>query len=171
MDRKSRPTIISIGKTQSALDFEEAEREGPMFTHPAYQRDLLKARAVAALTDTGIVAGIYVLFIVTTVSEMPNADNLHRAVFGLYGIGFVILLSIYFLLFMLSASQTPGMKKQDLMVVNAKGDPLDPREAALRGLGYLISMAPALLGFLWAFIDPEHLTWADKVSGTYLKRL
>jgi hypothetical protein len=26
------------------------------------------------------------------------------------------------------------------------------------------------LGFLWAFIDPEHLTWADKVSGTFVKR-
>jgi hypothetical protein len=28
-----------------------------------------------------------------------------------------------------------------------------------------------MLGFLWAVIDPEHLTWADKVSGTYIKRI
>jgi hypothetical protein len=28
-----------------------------------------------------------------------------------------------------------------------------------------------MLGFLWAVIDPEHLTWADKVSGTFLKKI
>lgn len=171
MERKIRPTVISIPNRQTQLDFEEAEREGPAFTRPDYQQQLLLPRTIAAVTDGALAMGIYLLFVVTTFSEMPNADHPGRAVFGIYGAGYLLLLTVYFLLFMLSASQTPGMKKQHLLVVNACGETLDPREAALRGFGYLISLAPALMGFAWAFIDPEHLTWADKVSGTYLKRL
>jgi hypothetical protein len=41
----------------------------------------------------------------------------------------------------------------------------------MRGLGYLISIVPLMLGFVWAVVDPEHLTWADKVSGTFLKKI
>jgi hypothetical protein len=39
----------------------------------------------------------------------------------------------------------------------------------LRAFGYFISMVPLMLGFAWAVVDPEHLTWADKVSGTYVR--
>jgi hypothetical protein len=41
----------------------------------------------------------------------------------------------------------------------------------MRALGYLISIVPFMLGFVWALIDPEHLTWTDKVSGTYIKKV
>ena len=80
-------------------------------------------------------------------------------------------MSIYLFLFMLSASQTPGMKYRRLVVVNSEDMPLDPKRACLRGFGYLISILPLLLGFVWMLIDPEHLTWADKVSGTYVKKI
>ena len=80
-------------------------------------------------------------------------------------------MTIYFFLFMISASQTPGMKHRQLTVVTQNGLPLDPAKACMRGFGYLVSILPLMLGFLWALIDPEHLTWADKVSGTYIKRL
>jgi uncharacterized RDD family membrane protein YckC len=72
---------------------------------------------------------------------------------------------------MLSAGQTPGMKHRGLLVVTKEGTPLDPKRACLRGFGYLISILPVMLGFIWALIDPEHVTWADKVSGTYVKKL
>jgi uncharacterized RDD family membrane protein YckC len=82
-----------------------------------------------------------------------------------------MLLTIYFFLFMISASQTPGMKQRKLIVVSPDGSPLDPIQACMRGFGYFVSILPLLLGFVWAAIDPEHLTWADKVSGTYIKRI
>ena len=102
---------------------------------------------------------------------MPVSFQIDRRVLGVYGAGFFVLVTIYFFLFMLSASQTPGMKWRKLMVVTEQGDPVDPNGAFLRGFGYLISILPVMLGFAWALIDPEHLTWADKVSGTYVKKL
>ena len=90
---------------------------------------------------------------------------------GIYIAGLLVLIGVYFLLFMLSTSQTPGMKMKNLEAVTREGFPLDPRSACKRGFGYFISIAPLLLGFVWALIDPEHLTWADKVSGTFLKKI
>ena len=116
-------------------------------------------------------AGIYLVFIIATFLEMPEAAALDRRIAGIYGAGFLLLVAIYFFLFMLSASQTPGMKHRGLTVVTKEGSSLGPQHACMRGFGYLISILPLMLGFLWAVIDPEHLTWADKVSGTYLKKL
>jgi len=170
MERKTKRTVISIQEHQPELDFEEAEHSPP-FTFPEYQRDLLTSRITAGAMDFGIVALIYLVFLATTFLEMPPGISIDKRLFGIYGAGYFILLAIYFLLFMLSASQTPGMKNKKLWVVTKEGQPLNPQHACMRGLGYLISILPVMLGFLWALIDPEHLTWADKVSGTYVKKL
>ena len=170
MDRKSKRTVISIQEYQPELDFEEADHSPP-FTFPEYQRDLLASRLVAGLEDFAIVALIYGIFIITTYLEMPDTFSIDRRVAGIYAAGFFVLFTIYFFLFMISASQTPGMKQRQLTVVTQDGLPLDPARACMRGFGYLVSILPLMLGFLWAVIDPEHLTWADKVSGTYIKKI
>src|SRR5436190_20903967 len=170
MDRKSKRTIIDISQDQPELDFEEAELSLP-FTFPEYQRGLLSSRFAADLTDIGIVAAVYSLFVATTYLQMPDGAAMDRRMLGIYAAGFLLLVGVYFLLFMLSASQTPGMKMRHLIAVNREDTLLDPRTACLRGFGYFVSIVPLMLGFIWAVIDPEHLTWADKVSGTYLKKL
>ena len=170
MDRKTKRTIIDISQYQPGLDFDEAELS-PRFTFPEYQRGLLNDRFAADLTDMGIVAGIYSLFVAATYFQMPAEASLDRRILGIYAAGFLLLVGVYFLLFMLSTSQTPGMKMRHLIAVNREDSMLDPRAACMRGFGYFVSIVPLMLGFLWAVIDPEHLTWADKVSGTYLKKL
>lgn len=171
MDRKSKRTVISLeDEYQPQLDFEEAEHSLP-FTFPEYQRDLIIPRITAGATDLGIVAAVFVIFLVTTFTQMPDGFSPDKRVLGIYGACFFALVAIYFFLFMLSASQTPGMKRQHLIVVTKEGQPLDPKQACMRGFGYLISILPVLLGFVWMLIDPEHLTWADKVSSTYIKKL
>ncbi len=163
-------TVIEIQETQPQFDFEEAEHM-PQFTLPDYQRQLLGSRITAGVTDLLIVAAIYTIFLVTTYMEMPENFTPDRRVFGIYGLGYFSLVSIYLFLFMLSGSQTPGMKYRRLRVVTEQDTPLDPKRACLRGFGYAISILPLLLGFVWMLIDPEHLTWADKVSGTYVKKI
>ena len=170
VERKSKRTVISIREYQPQLDFEEAEHS-PAFTFPEYQQELLGLRIAAGATDFGIVAAVFILFLITTLFEMPDNFVPDRRVLGIYGVCFFALVAIYFFLFMISASQTPGMKHRGLTVVTKEGAALDPKRACMRGFGYLISIFPLMLGFLWALIDPEHLTWADKFSGTYVKKL
>jgi uncharacterized RDD family membrane protein YckC len=170
MDSRSKRTVISIQESQPGLDFDEAEHSPP-FTFPEYQRALIVSRFMAGIADFAIVAFIYSIFIVATYLEMPVDFTIDKRIAGIYGAGFFVLATIYFFLFMISASQTPGMKQRQLTVVSPDGSPLDPLRACMRGFGYLVSILPLMLGFLWAVIDPEHLTWADKVSGTYIKRI
>jgi uncharacterized RDD family membrane protein YckC len=170
MERKAKRTVISIEEYQPHFDFEEAE-QSPSFTFPEYQRDLIMARITAGAVDLGVAAVIYVIFLLTTFLEMPETASFDKRVLGIYGVCYFALFTVYLFLFMLSASQTPGMKYQGLVVINKDEQPLDAQQACWRGFGYLISVLPVLLGFIWMLIDPEHLTWADKVSGTYVKKL
>ena len=170
MERKSKRTVISIEEQQPQLDFEEAEHLLP-FTFPEYQRALIAPRIAAGLIDFGIVAAVYLIFVITTFAQMPENASLDRRALGIYGVCFLAMVAIYFFLFMLSTSQTPGMKRRQLIAVGKEGNPLDPKQACMRGFGYLVSILPLLLGFVWMLIDPEHLTWTDKVSGTYIKKL
>jgi uncharacterized RDD family membrane protein YckC len=163
-------TVIAIQEYQPELDFEEAEHSPP-FTLPEYQRALLASRIAAGSVDLAIVAAVFAIFAVTTYLEMPEDFSPDRRVLGIYGVCYFALVTIYFFLFMLSASQTPGMKCRGLVVCTTEDVPLDPKRACSRGFGYLISILPLMLGFIWMLLDPEHLTWADKVSGTYIKKI
>jgi uncharacterized RDD family membrane protein YckC len=163
-------TVISIQEYQPEFNFEEAEHS-PQFTFPEYQRELLAQRIAAGLTDLGIVAAVFVIFLIATYFEMPDNVGADRRVLAIYGVCYFALVAVYLFLFMLGGSQTPGMKLRGLTVVTTEDLPLDPSRACWRGVGYLISMLPLLLGFFWMLIDPEHLTWADKVSGTYIKKI
>jgi uncharacterized RDD family membrane protein YckC len=169
MERKTRRTVIDIAQHQSTLDFDEAELS-PTFTFPEYQRDILSRRYAADIIDFAIVTAIYAIFVAVTYFQMPE-PSMDKRTGGIYLAGLLVLVGVYFLLFMMSTSQTPGMKLKHLMAVTREGTALDPRSACMRGFGYFISIAPMLLGFVWALVDPEHLTWADKVSGTFLKKV
>jgi uncharacterized RDD family membrane protein YckC len=171
MDRRAKRTVISIlDANQQELDFDEAAHALP-FTFPEYQRELIASRIAAGFTDFAIVAGVYAIFIAATFTEWPQGFSVDRRVLGIYAVCYFLFAVIYFLLFMLSASQTPGMRYKGLIAVSRDGELLDPKQACMRGFGYLISILPLLLGFIWMFVDPEHLTWADKVSSTYVKKL
>jgi uncharacterized RDD family membrane protein YckC len=169
MERKARRTVIDIAQHQSTIDFEEADLSPP-FSFPEYQKEILYSRSVADIIDIAIVTAVYLIFVAVTYLQMPT-PGFDKRTAGIYLTGLLVLTGVYYLLFMISTSQTPGMKLRRLAVVTREGVPLDPRAACLRGFGYFISIAPLMLGFIWAFVDPEHLTWADKVSGTFLKKV
>jgi uncharacterized RDD family membrane protein YckC len=170
MEREKR-TVISIQEVQPEFDFEEAAHSPP-FTFPEYQRDIISQRLAAGMIDFAIVGLIYVLFVTITLMQMPSGVAVvDKRILGVYGVGYLFLVAVYLFLFMLSSSQTPGMKIRNLVVVTRDDNPLELRDSCLRGFGYFISILPLMLGFVWAIIDPEHLTWTDKVSGTFVRRM
>jgi uncharacterized RDD family membrane protein YckC len=80
----------------------------------------------------------------------------------------VLFYAQYFGLFTTLGGETPGMKLRGLRVVSFDGSDPTPRQLLWRSFGYLISGGTALLGFLWAQWDEDHLTWHDRISQTYL---
>lgn len=67
--------------------------------------------------------------------------------------------------------QTLGMRPWRLRVVAADGTPADLRALGMRYAVGSVSLLAAGLGFLWALVDRDRLTWHDRVSGTRMARL
>jgi hypothetical protein len=42
------------------------------------------------------------------------------------------------------------------------------RESCWRAFGVLVSTSALLLGFIWAWVDSQGLTWHDRMSGTFI---
>lgn len=64
--------------------------------------------------------------------------------------------------------QTLGMRAWRVRLVDAGGDPVGRRAAALRFGLALLSLLSLGAGFLWAFFDPGKLTFHDRFSHTRL---
>lgn len=73
----------------------------------------------------------------------------------------------YFGAFTALVSSTPGLLWLGLEIRNYRGERPGPREAFWRAFGYLVSMSALMMGFVWAWLDSDGLTWHDRMSGTF----
>ncbi len=125
----------------------------------------LGRRFLAGLIDTLILLtaaglfGMIVSYIGVRIVLLP----LNLAVLGFIAVFFI---TVYFGLFTSLTSSTPGLLWMGLEVRNLEGDRPTPGEAAWRAFGYLVSIAGLMLGFIWALVDSDGLTWHDRISRT-----
>jgi uncharacterized RDD family membrane protein YckC len=88
-----------------------------------------------------------------------------------YYTGEVAVIAGYYIVNWLRSGQTLGMRAWRLRALNASGKPMSLGAAILRaGFGFL-AWAPAALGVLWLYLDPDHLALHDRFSRTRVVRL
>jgi uncharacterized RDD family membrane protein YckC len=87
---------------------------------------------------------------------------------SILGLVAVILIFSYFAAFTAMASATPGMLWMECEIRNLDGDPPTLRESLWRAFGVLVSLSALMLGFMWACVDSDALTWHDRMSGTVI---
>lgn len=83
-------------------------------------------------------------------------------------VGLAFLPWFYHYLFLILCGGTPGMSFEGLRLVNFDGRPASLEQRRLRAITIVFSAAPLLVGFLWAVVDEEKLTWHDRISETCL---
>ncbi len=66
--------------------------------------------------------------------------------------------------------ETPGMTWLGLRLLNFHGRRANGRQRAARALGLLFSTTTFGIGFAWALLDDEKLTWHDRISKTFISR-
>lgn len=66
------------------------------------------------------------------------------------------------------ASATPGMIWAGLEVCTFEGGSPSLSDCLWRAFGYLVSMSALMLGFIWAAVDADGLTWHDRMSRTLI---
>lgn len=116
--------------------------------------------ALVLLVSAGLFALIY-----WRAGGLFTANFLNFAVAGFIG---VLICLAYFGVFTALTSTTPGLLWMGIEVRNLQGNPPTTRQVFWRAFGYLVSTSALLLGFVWALVDSEGLTWHDRMSDTYL---
>jgi uncharacterized RDD family membrane protein YckC len=74
--------------------------------------------------------------------------------------------AVFFVGFWVRGGQTLGMRAWRLRLEGRGGEPITARIGLVRFLGGAVSIGALGLGVLWVVIDPQQLTWADRLAGT-----
>ncbi len=162
---------IEINLGQGNLPFEGEEKSTRLSTEDEVQAGLcaaaLSARTRAGAIDALFGSGCFLIFLMIVFFIPEFAFLTKSSLFGMALVATVIMVS-YLYIFIALGARTLGMVHEQLQVVNFQGNSLSPQESALRAFGYIISLGCFSLGFLWAFFDPEKLTWHDRISKTLI---
>jgi uncharacterized RDD family membrane protein YckC len=92
-----------------------------------------------------------------------------RAAAGL-ALAALFIVGFYLFVYTCYVAETPGLLWTGLRVVDYNGQFPRAEQRLLRALGALLSGAALGMGYLWAFVDEEGLTWHDRMSRTYVVR-
>ena len=136
----------------------------------------LRARAAAAGVDASIVLSGFLLFLITYRSLLflpifrigPGALLLSRWGALTLAAAYALLFIFYKLLFALRADRSPGLKLLRLRILHFDGRPPTKQQRLLRVTAGLLSFLPAGIGFWWAPMDEERLSFHDHVSQTFV---
>lgn len=156
---REHPVEIVLHSGGPETGAEESRHDGPRVAP-------LGRRFAAGMLDIlvlVIAAGVFFLLF------RASGGRVDRQPVNLAILGFAaaFLLIFYFSAFTALAFATPGQSAAGLRVQTFDGDTPDVRASVWRGTGYLVS-AILMLGFAWAALDPEQLTWHDRMSRTCL---
>jgi len=88
-----------------------------------------------------------------------------------YRAGEMAVVGAYFILNWLRSGQTLGMRAWRLRTMSSTGKPMSLRAALLRCASGLLAWAPAALGVLWLYVDPDRLALHDRLSKTRVVHL
>ena len=130
----------------------------------------LGLRLMATVVDGALILASFVSlgFLVAHNASHPPAGK-PAELLGIAGLALVGML--YYAFFFALPASTPGMKYAGIGLCTF--DDQTPTRAQLRRrLGaMLLSLLPVGLGLLWSIFDEEHLSWHDRYSQTYLRKL
>jgi uncharacterized RDD family membrane protein YckC len=159
--RRRDPAAMSIVMESSSIDESEPLPVGVSVAP-------LGRRFLAGLAD-----GLMLLFALAcfvAIFRWVVGAHFHWRPVDLGVLAFVagLLVLSYFALFGRLALATVGQQAVGLVLRNLEGGPPTPAQTFWRAFGYLVSLSALMLGFVWALVDSDGLTWHDHISGTLL---
>ena len=135
----------------------------------ALQLAPMNLRLMAALVDGALIAGAFLGSSLVAAANAKDLPPMREIEVGA-AVAVTAIAVLYQVFFFTLAAATPGMKYAHLSLRTFGGE--KPTRAQRWGrLGALfLSLLPMGLGVAWAIFDEEHLSWHDRLSGTYPRR-
>jgi uncharacterized RDD family membrane protein YckC len=126
-------------------------------------------RLMAVVVDGALIASVFLVAAVEAMDKVKALPTMKEIELG-SAVTLTLLFLLYHAFFFTLASATPGMKWARVALSTFGGEK-PTREQRLRRLWALgLSLLPVGLGAAWAIFDEEHLTWHDRLSGTYARK-
>ncbi len=131
-------------------------------------------RAAALIYDSLLLAALLMVFTAAALVFTHGQALLYETAGAwvyLYRAGLVAVVGAYYLINWMRSGQTLGMRAWHLRAVSDLGRPLTLKAALLRLVCGFLAWAPAALGVLWLYLDPDHLAIHDRLSRTRMLHL
>lgn len=127
-------------------------------------------RLLAIVMDAALILSAVLGAGVVALHKAPVLPSLHAA--ELAAVAAVVLFAgLYQVFFFSLGAATPGMRYAHLQLCTLEGDLPTKAQRGKRLIAMLLSVLPAGFGLAWAIFDENHLSWHDRYSCTYLRRL
>jgi uncharacterized RDD family membrane protein YckC len=126
----------------------------------------MKDRLLAAIVDTALVLGAFLCFALVFVActAHPPSGKPALVAAGAVLVGFIAL---YQWLFFTYAESTPGMRFAKIALCTFDDENPGRKTLQHRVGALFLAALPLGLGFLWAFLDDDGLSWHDRMTRTY----
>jgi uncharacterized RDD family membrane protein YckC len=131
-------------------------------------------RAAALIYDAFLLTALLMAFtgaaLFLTKGHAIVPETVGSWVYAYYA-GEIAIIAGYYVANWLRSGQTLGMRAWRLRAVNASGSSMSFGAAILRSALGFLAWAPAALGVLWLYLDPDHLALHDRFSRTRVVHL
>lgn len=131
-------------------------------------------RFAALIYDGFLVAALLIIFTFGALVFTGGHAILRETAgvwYYVYCAGEIGVVAAYAIVNWVRSGQTLGMRAWQLRAVSESGKPLRVSAALLRFIFGFFAWAPAALGVLWLYVDPERLALHDRLSNTRVVRL
>ncbi len=156
---KNEPMEILVGSP--AANGPEPERAEGIYIAPVGRRFLAGLTDALVLLFGAAVFGV----IVWRFCGLISVSSLNV---GVLGVAAALEVFAYFGVFTALASATPGLLWFGYEIRNLDGAHPSVQESLWRALGVVVSFSALMLGFIWACVDSDGMTWHDRMSGTVI---
>ena len=134
----------------------------------------LQLRVMAGLVDAFIVVAGFLAFAATFAYTLPlfaGAAGVGRFPLQITAVGalgtLVLLGLLYQVVFFLFSEATPGMRYARIAFCTFDDENPSRRAIRRRIIAALLAACPLGIGFLWAWLDEDRLSWHDRISRMY----
>jgi uncharacterized RDD family membrane protein YckC len=155
-------------QARDELAAEDAEAAAAPVT-AAFEVASMSRRLMAAVVDCSLIVGAFAALAMAAMDKAKELPNPHQAQLSAAA-ALVILGALYHIFFVLLGATTPGMMWARISLSTFSGERLTLDERCGRLGALVLSLLPVGLGVAWAIFDDEHLSWHDRLSGTYVRR-
>jgi uncharacterized RDD family membrane protein YckC len=165
---------VSVGKFPAEwspirLDVEPVAKRHlnePVASEAALQTAPLEDRLMAGLFDLALIVAAFAVFVLVFAACTTHPPMGKPALIG----GALVLACfglVYKYLFFKYAEGTPGMRYAKIALCTFDDENPTRQAMCRRSMYLLLSAAPLGLGFFWAWLDPDRLSWHDRMSRIY----